>query len=132
MKIFVDTSAFYALLDEDDQNHLRAKTAWTDILSNENTLITSNYILVETIALLQNRLGMEAVRGFEEDLLPLTNIEFVGPELHRSGMSAHLAAARRSLSFVDCVSFEVMRHLGLRIAFAFDPHFQRQGFSLAP
>jgi uncharacterized protein len=132
MRIFVDTSAFYALLDGDDQNHPRAKTAWTDILGNENTLITSNYVLIETIALLQNRLGMEAVRGFQEDILPLVNIEFVGPELHRSGMSAHLAASRRTISFVDCVSFDVMRHLGLKTALAFDSHFQKQGFRLVP
>ena len=31
MRIFVDTSAIYALLDRDDQNHLKAKKAWAPI-----------------------------------------------------------------------------------------------------
>jgi predicted nucleic acid-binding protein len=132
MRVFIDTSAFYALLDRDDDNHRRAKDVWTNLLKNENTLIASNYVLVETFALIQHRLGMNAVRGFQNDILPLVNIEFVVPELHRSGVSALLSASRRNLSLVDCVSFEMMRTLEVKIAFAFDPHFKEQGFNTLP
>jgi predicted nucleic acid-binding protein len=132
MRIFIDTSAFYALLDRDDENHRKAKNAWADLLKNENTLITSNYVLMETFALLQHRLGIEAVRGFQNDILPLVNIEFVISELHRSGISALLSASRRNLSLVDCVSFEMMRTLEIKTAFAFDPHFKEQGFNMLP
>ncbi len=132
MRILIDTSAFYALLDRDDENHRKAKNAWVDLLKNENTLITSNYVLVETFALLQHRLGIEAVRGFQNDILPLVNIEFVISELHRSGVSALLSASRRNLSLVDCVSFEMMRTLEIKTAFAFDPHFKEQGFNMLP
>jgi len=134
MRIFIDTSAFFALLDRDDENHQKAKRVWTDLLNNENgnALVTSNYVLVETFALLQHRLGLEAVRGFQNDVLPLVNIEFVLPEIHRSGVSALLSASRRNLSLVDCVSFEMMRTLEIRAGFAFDPHFKEQGFNLLP
>ena len=132
MRVFIDTSAFYALLDSDDENHRRAKDVWTHLLKSENTLLTSNYVLVETFALVQHRLGIEAVRGFQNDILPLVNIEFVVLELHRSGVSAHLSASRRNLSLVDCVSFEMMRTLEMRTAFAFDPHFKEQGFHILP
>ena len=63
MRIFVDTSAFFALLDRDDANHKKAKGAWNNVLNSENILVTTNYILVESFALIQHRLGMEAVRG---------------------------------------------------------------------
>jgi predicted nucleic acid-binding protein len=132
MRVFIDTSAFYALLDRDDENHRRAKDAWTYLLRNENVLLTSNYVLVETFALIQHRLSIEAVRGFQNDILPLINVEFVSAELHRSGVSALLSASRRSLSLVDCVSFEMMRTLEIRSAFAFDPHFKEQGFHILP
>ena len=132
MRIFVDTSAFYALLDRDDENHRRAKSAWTDLLNNENTLVTSNYVLVETFALLRHRLGMEAVRGFQNDVLPLVNIEFVISEIHRSAVGAILSVSRRNLSLVDCVSFEMMRTLEIKTAFGFDPHFKEQGFVTLP
>jgi uncharacterized protein len=132
MRIFVDTSAFYALLDRGDENHGAAKGAWTQMLDKGDPSVTSNYVLVETFALLQNRLGMAAVRGFQEDVMPVAHVEFVSPEQHRSGISALLAADRRGLSLVDCVSFEVMRHLGIRTVFCFDTHFREQGFTLIP
>src|SRR5512139_2904443 len=132
MRIFIDTSAFFALLDSADDNHQAAKNVWAQILSRENTLVTSNYVLVETFALLQNRLGMTAVRAFQRDLFPILNVEFVNLETHRSGISALLAAAKRNLSLVDCVSFELMVSLGIKTAFAFDTHFKAAGFHARP
>ena len=132
MRIFFDTSAVYALLDRDDASHNKAKKIWSDVLNPENTLITSNYVLVESFALIQHRLGMEAVRVFQEDILPLTNIEWVSAETHKSGVSALLAASKRKLSLVDCVSFEIIRDLGIKTVFAFDPHFAEQGFKCIP
>lgn len=130
MRVFIDTSALYALLDGDDTHHPRARRAWIELLKAEHTLVTSNYVLVETSALLQSRLGMEAIRAFHADMLPLINIEFVASGTHRSGVAALLSASRRDLSLVDCVSFEVMRTSGINTAFAFDRHFKEQGFNL--
>jgi predicted nucleic acid-binding protein len=132
MKIFVDTSALYALLDRDDTSHARAKKAWGEIMQPENTVVTSNYVLVETFALVQSRLGLEAVRGFQEDLVPILHVEFVTSTIHRLGVAALLSAARRGLSLVDCISFEVMRDLGIKAAFTFDAHFREQGFEAVP
>lgn len=132
MRIFIDTSAFYSLLDRDDAHHPRAKRVWSELLQAIHTLVTSNYILVETVALLQHRLGLEAVRAFHADILPLINIEFVASGAHQSGAAALLSASRRDLSLVDCVSFEVMRTAGINTAFAFDKHFKEQGFAILP
>ncbi len=132
MRVFIDTSAFYAMLDRDDENHRKAKATWVNLLKNEDTLVTNNYVLVETFALIQHRLGMDAIRGFQNDILPLVNIEFVVQELHRSGMSGLLSASRRNLSLVDCVSFEMMRAFEINMVFAFDPHFKELGFNTLP
>jgi predicted nucleic acid-binding protein len=128
MIIFVDTSAFYALLDRDDINHRKAKKIWDDLVSPETTLITNNYVLLESFAVIQNRLGMESVRVFQEDILPIIEIKWIDESIHGLGVSALLAAAKRNLSLVDCVSFEIMRTLGIKTVFAFDPHFAEQGF----
>lgn len=130
MTIFVDTSAFFAVLDADDANHLAAKHSWEELLRQEEILVSTSYVLVETLALLQNRLGMAAVRAFQETIVPLLQVEWVDSSLHRAGVSALLVADRRQLSLVDCVSFEVMRSLGLTNVFAFDSHFVEQGFLL--
>ena len=132
MTVFVDTSALYALLDRADAHHKQAVAAWTDLLNGDERFVTSNYVFVESFALTQSRLGMDAARLLQEDILPIINIHFADREIHRSGISAVLSAGRRNLSFVDCVSFEIMRTLGIKTAFTFDPHFREQGFTVNP
>jgi len=128
VKVFVDTSAFLAVLDADDNNHSQAKAVWAGLLNSRTPLLTTGYVLVETYALIQHRLGMEAVRVFHEDIEPLLKIEWVDASLHSLGANAVLAANRRKLSLVDTVSFAVMRKLGIKKAFAFDQHYIEQGF----
>lgn len=132
MSVFVDTSAFYAVLDADDFLHPAGKSAWMRLLEERSVLHTTNYILVETMALLQRRLGMEGLRTFVADILPVVRVVWVDEGIHRSAQHALLVASRRSLSLVDCVSFEAMRRLGLFTAFSFDQHFSEQGFQLLP
>ena len=98
----------------------------------EQRLACSDYILVETIALLQNRFGMEAVRVFENDVLPIFEIRWVDRDTHSLGMSALLAANRRNLSLVDCTSFAIMRQSNMRQVFVFDVHFAELGFEVIP
>jgi predicted nucleic acid-binding protein len=132
MAIFVDTSAFYALLDADDENHVRSAETWRRLMLSNEHVVTTNYILVETFALVQSRLGLEAVREFQEAVAPVLSVEFVTPDIHRLGIAALLAASRRGLSLVDCISFEVMRDLGIKSVLTFDGHFRQYGFSLVP
>ena len=132
MNIFVDTSAFLAVLDESDKKHKAAKPFWERIISRGNVLLCHNYILVETSALILRRFGMEAVRVFEQDIIPILRIIWVTKEVHSAAVSAHLMAGRRTLSLVDCVSFEVMRRTGVRKVFAFDRHFRDYGCEIYP
>ena len=132
MSIFADTSGLYAVFARDDVNHLKAKAAWVDWLRGGELLVTNNYVILETLALLQHRIGIASVRALHEDVAPVLRIEWVSEELHHSGVAAVLAAGRRGLSLVDCVSFQTMRQHGLRTAFCFDAHFREQGFQINP
>lgn len=132
MNIFIDTAAFLAILNRDDQFHQPARNTWDEILSSETSLFTSNYVILETTTLLQHRFGVEAVRLFDSDIIPVLEIAWIDKDLHRQALSALLVANRRNLSLVDCTSFEIMRQLGLEAAFTFDPHFNEQGFRVVP
>lgn len=132
MNIYVDTSALLAVLNADDRYHAMAKNAWEKLLLEGAQLYLNNYVLIETFTLLQSRFGLEAVRLFQSDILPVLEIAWVDEATHNPAVSALLAANRRSLSLVDCTSFETMRQLGLSDAFALDNHFKEQGFEVIP
>jgi len=132
MSIFIDTSGFIAVLDKDDASHTEAAKTWMDILTSEEDLLTTNYVLVETCALVQNRLGMAAIKVFQGDIVPVLRIEWIDQAVHQAAMGIMLAAVRKKLSLVDCVSFETMRLLGVPTAFTLDKHFKEQGFRCLP
>jgi predicted nucleic acid-binding protein len=129
---FADTSGLFAALDADDENHERAREAWASLLQNEEMLLTTNYVLVEAFALVQHRLGMDALHVFVNDVVPMLRTEWITEEDHGAAVQAVLAAGQRRLSLVDCASFAVMRRLGLEEAFAFDRHFRQHGFRTVP
>lgn len=132
MSVYVDTSAFIAVLDRDDANHKKADRAWRELVRSEETLVCSNYILVETFALAQHRMGIAAARVFQEDIIPVLEIDWVDENGHQAGTAGVLSAGRKKLSLVDCVSFNTMRRLGIKGVFTFDRHFRKQGFKSIP
>lgn len=132
MNLFIDTAAFLAILNANDRHHPSARQCWEHILHSDFVLFSSNYVILETTALLQNRFGIEAVRLFESNILPVLEVHWIDEMIHKQAMSALLAANRRDLSLVDCTSFEIMREIGLGEVFTFDEQFREQGFGLIP
>jgi uncharacterized protein len=130
--LFVDTSALIALLNADDRFHAPARAAWTQWLADDAALWTSNYVLVETSALVQHRIGVDGLRVLYDTLLPVVRVAWVDEETHDLALAALFAAGRRQLSLVDCTSFQVMRRLSIGHAFTFDPHFQHHGIEVLP
>lgn len=132
MSLFIDTSAFYALLDRDDQFHESAKQVWVDGLDGQEQMVTHNYVTVETHALVQARLGMAAVRTFEDDLLAPVDLCWIDKTLHNQAIEAHLSADERNVSLVDRISFLLMRKRGIPNAFCFDADFETHGVQVRP
>jgi predicted nucleic acid-binding protein len=129
---FVDTSAFHALLDRTDVCHRAAEETMRRLREEQARLLTTNYVVVELFALVQRRLGLEALRELQTVLMPVVDLHWVDHGTHEAAIAALLVASRRRLSLVDCVSFEVMRRLEIADVFAFDPHFAEQGFRCHP
>jgi uncharacterized protein len=125
---FVDTSAVLALFDADDRHHKTARRAWERLLEEHAPLVTTSYMIVEFIALLQKRFGVKSVRLFQEDFMPLFKVVWIDREIHDIGLTAVLYGDRQGYSLVDCTAFEVMKKLGIRRVFTFDRHFRDQGF----
>jgi predicted nucleic acid-binding protein len=126
---FVDTSALIAFLDAEDPAHGTCREAWRHAALEGEGLVTTDYVVLEAVAVAQRRWGLDAVRTLVGEYLPLIEVDSVSPEDRGAALGALLAAGRRQLSLVDCVSFSVMRRLGIREYLGVDPHFEEQGFT---
>jgi predicted nucleic acid-binding protein len=127
--ILLDTSAIYALADKADINHMTAYKKFEDVLKSGETFLLHNYILLESAALLQARLGLPSAILFLKDAKSF-QMEWVDLDLHEEAAKELERIGKRGISLVDCTSFLVMRRKGIQKVLAFDPDFKDQGFTV--
>lgn len=127
--IFLDTSAIYAMADRGDPHHEPAKERFHVLLDLGESILTHNYVVVEAMALIQSRLGLDAAIKFARDSRAFV-IEWVDEGTHDEAVRRLGRLGKRQVSLVDQVSFLIMRRRGVRTALAFDPDFEEEGFRL--
>jgi predicted nucleic acid-binding protein len=128
--VFIDTSAFLALLIVNDARHREAVRAFRGLRERRAPLVTTSYVLVETCALLDRRVGRGATRRFREDFEPLLDVVWVERAHHEPGLDLLLESSR-GLGLVNAVSFTVAKSLGVVEAFAYDRNFTDAGLRQA-
>lgn len=128
MSVFVDTSALYAIASERDANHSHAASSLRELIAAE-TLVTHNYVALETISLVHARHGRGPLARVRA-LLELLEHVWVDADLHGAALDRLTAGGRSGPSFVDFLSFDVMDRLGIEEAFAFDEDFVKAGYRL--
>lgn len=120
MSAFVDTSAWYAAADAGDRSHGRAAT----LLSEEERLVTSDHVLVETWLLVASRGHRHAADRFWAQLRGgVARVETVTASDLSSAWAIGEAFADQDFSIVDRTSFAVMERLGVHRAISFDSDF---------
>jgi hypothetical protein len=124
--IFVDSSAWFAVYSRRDANHPAAMAA---IRSFRDPLVTSDYIVDETLTLLRARgenrraltFGRRVIEGGWARIVRIEDQDFT------AAWSMFRTFHDKDWSFTDCTSRVVMERLGIKRAFAFDDHFRQFG-----
>jgi predicted nucleic acid-binding protein len=130
--IFVDTSAFYALLDRSDRHHEQARAIWPSLLEDHVALLTTNYVALETLKLLQYRISSEAARVWYRDVLDVLEVCWINEGVHRQAFELWMNLGRQHFSLVDCASYITMHQHQVEKAFCFKNGFEEQGFHVIP
>jgi len=99
-RVVVDTSAMYAVLNKNDQFHGQARSLLESLLNFESELWITSYALVETIALVERRLGKPMVKRMLEAMKDALNVFFITPSFHAKIQVRYLGEDT-TLSFVD-------------------------------
>ena len=128
--VFVDTSGFYALLDATDPAHKKIAAAFLQAEKEGWRLVTTNYVVHESWAIIQHRLGWKALDAFLDVVLPACEVEYAAEALFALGAVRCRQARQRKLSLSDCISLEFVRQKRIMFAIAEDEHFRREGLTL--
>ena len=132
MRLFVDTSAWLALNDRNDQYHKRAVAKSSEIKSQRIELVTSEYVIDESITLIRYRVSHGAAVVFGDSLFRASIVRVLDvTEADRLKAWEMFKRYRdKEFSFTDCTSFVLMQGMRLRKSFTFDNHFKQMGFEL--
>jgi len=130
-KVFVDTSAFYSAKDSRDKNNKKALHFLSKVLRTDRYhLITTNFILYETLTLLRRKLGHKIAVEFREELKKsyYCSVYRITEDIEEIAWNIFKRYKDKDFSFVDCTSFAFMKANRIKKAFAFDEHFTQFGF----
>jgi len=132
--IFVDTSAWIALVDKDDSHHKEAASSYPSLLKNHRNLITSNFVIAETYIIILNELGHKLAIDFLEKLKASPRILkiYSNEDIEAEAEPILVKYSDQDFSYTDAISFVIMKRQKIRKAFSFDKHFVIAGFVNIP
>jgi hypothetical protein len=132
--VFVDTGGWMACADRADPAHLACRTARDATLEAGRMLITTDFVVDETLTLIRFRLGLAAANAWWRQIDGSTRLRWERVENDRFERSRNLFFHYRDkdLSFTDCTSIAVMRELKLTTVITTDGHFRQVGFDVLP
>jgi uncharacterized protein len=128
--LFVDTAGWIACTDAADLAHEHALTARDSWLDEGGVLVTTDYIVDETLTLLRFRGGISVAERWWRDVdsSPRLRWEYISPDRSEKARGMFFRYTDKEFSFTDCTSFVVMRELKLKEALTTDHHFTQAGF----
>lgn len=123
--VFVDTGAFYAAINRTDRHHDQSVVLLMQAVKDGWRLITSNFVVAETHALVLTRLGRDLARAW---------LRGIPAAVFRVSAADEEKAARiifgyrdKAFSYCDAASFALIERLRIRNAMSFDRHFEQYG-----
>lgn len=130
-KVLVDTGAWYALIDRKDPAHTEVRAC---LNAHQGRLITSDYILDETLTLLRYRLGWQAAHACGKSMLngDVGALHDLTRKDKDEAWRIFCQYRDKSFSFTDCTSFALMQRLKLTTAVAIDSDFRTYGLDCIP
>jgi uncharacterized protein len=132
--LFVDTAGWMACADAADPDHARCIAARDNALETGRTLITSDFVVDETLTLVRIRLGIDAAAEWwrQIDGSPRVQWERIDSNRFERARQLFLRYRDKTFSFTDCTSFAVMQERRVTDALTTDRHFAQIGFHVVP
>ena len=128
--MFVDSSAWLALVSATDGQHAEADRLFGLALDERVPLVTTDLVLAEVHRLLLYRAGIRPAATFLERVegSAALTIEFATAAHHRRARAWLARLGDQLITYTDAVSFAVIEAVPCRAVLTFDADFDRAGF----
>ncbi len=131
---FVDSGCWIATANQADIHHAAMTKARNDWLEQGGLLVTTDYVVDETLTHMRARFGLAVAEAWWEEVerSERVRLEWIAPDRAAKARDLFFRHRDKDYSFTDCTSFVVMKELRLTQALATDKHFTQAGFQLLP
>jgi predicted nucleic acid-binding protein len=132
--VFVDTAGWVSCADGADARHRQSTAARDAALEAGQVLVTTDFVVDETLTVLRARLGLSAAEQWWQQVDRSSRLrwERVDSDRFEKARLLFFQYRDKDFSFTDCTSFVVMRQLKLTHALTTDGHFRQMGFQVLP
>ena len=128
--VFVDTAAWIALVNVDDDFHVMAQQVRIQLEQKNCCLVTSYFVLLEVADALNSLRFRRQTISFLNRLKSLGGLQIieVNQTLFDAGWRLYSQRLDKDWGLTDCISFVIMEREGITTAFTSDKHFEQAGF----
>ncbi|HHM01728.1 MAG TPA: PIN domain-containing protein [Caldithrix abyssi] len=135
--VFIDTSAWLAILNPDDGSHEKARAYYAGLLERGARLFTNNIVLDETLDRLKremgNKVAMEFMAIIDEGVLSLSiRLDWISRRVRRSAIEYLLSSRNDDLTLNHFYILETLRRKRIDIVFSFDRALRAFDFPIMP
>jgi len=129
--VFVDTVAWVALVNTRDQHHTLATEVMDELRSQQASLVTTEFVLLEVADALSEPMWRSKTVAFINGLRQLPILQIIPSDsiLFNQGWNLYSQRPDKSWSLTDCISFAAMTQDRITTAFTSDRPFEQAGFS---
>ena len=130
--VFVDTSAWLALINKSDAFHVKAKNIRDILLRDNIQFIVTDYVIVEVANSLSKipwrSSAIQLINSIQ--LSENTRVVEINKEIYNGAWGLYSNRTDKEWGLTDCGSFVVMKRYAITVAFTNDHHFEQMGFNI--
>ena len=130
-QVFVDTSAWLAVINESDDRHAEAVEIYKRLLNSQTRLITSILVIAETQIWLRRRVNSKSAETFLRNVNHSPRVNIIYPDANAGKQAKKILEqfSDHDFSLTDAINFVMMKTMGIKESFDYDSHFATAGFT---
>lgn len=137
MRVFIDSSAWYALLHAEQAEHDAAKDYFLKLLESRARLFSTITEINQAVFLIKRDCGLASAQEFtkvidEAALTTNLHISWLTRRLRRNSLKHFFSFKESEIELRHCIIFEEIRKKKINIIFSFDKRLKIFGVPIMP